>query len=123
MGITDLIPAWDGHNGLYVIIRVYSRKGTATSVTLMTACTFMPTILFRFLAGSMVESFTALGVLSGFFGTGKGSGIGLMFFIVGIAGMAASFTRLRKPVCKEPDLTETDTLQTKLNGENNNEEQ
>jgi hypothetical protein len=47
-------------------------------------------------------------MLSGFFGTGKGSGIGLMFFIVGIAGMAVSFTRLRKPVYRELDRAETE---------------
>ena len=38
-----------------VIIWVYSRKGTASSVTLLTVCTFLPTIFFRFLAGSMVD--------------------------------------------------------------------
>ena len=59
--------------------------------------------------------------LSGFFGTGKGTGIGLMFFIVGIAGMLVSFTRLRKPVYRELDRTETEPLQTELNGGNNDE--
>ena len=38
-----------------VIIWVYSRKGTASSVTLLTVCTFLPTIFFRFLAGSAVD--------------------------------------------------------------------
>ena len=38
-----------------VIIRVYGRKGTASSVTLLTVCTFLPTIFFRFLAGSAVD--------------------------------------------------------------------
>ena len=38
-----------------VIIWVYSRKGTASSVTLLTVCTFLPTIFFRFLAGSVVD--------------------------------------------------------------------
>ena len=51
-------------------------------------------------------------VLSGFFGTGKGSGIGLMFFVVGIAGMTVSFTRLRKPVYRELDRAETETNRT-----------
>ena len=38
-----------------IIIWVYSRRGTASSVTLLTVCTFLPTIFFRFLAGSMVD--------------------------------------------------------------------
>ena len=38
-----------------VIIWVYSQKGTASSVTLLTVCTFLPTIFFRFLAGSVVD--------------------------------------------------------------------
>ena len=38
-----------------VIIWVYSQKGTASSVALLTVCTFLPTIFFRFVAGSMVD--------------------------------------------------------------------
>ena len=38
-----------------IIIWVYSRKGTASSVTLLTVYTFLPTIFFRFLAGSVVD--------------------------------------------------------------------
>lgn len=38
-----------------VIIWVYSQRRTASSVTLLTVCTFLPTIFFRFLAGSMVD--------------------------------------------------------------------
>ena len=53
-------------------------------------------------------------MLSEFFGTGKGTGIGLMFFIIGIAGMAVSFTRLRKPVYRELDRTETEPLHVRL---------
>ena len=56
----------------------------------------------------MLSDFPVQPALSGFFGTGKGSGIGLMFFIVGIAGMAVSFTRLRKPVYRELDRAETE---------------
>ena len=59
--------------------------------------------------------------LSGFFGTGKGSGIGLMFFIVGIAGMIVSFTRLRKPVYRSLDGDQTETAQ--MNGGNEYEQQ
>ena len=70
----------------------------------------------------MLSDFPVQPALSGFFGTGKGSGIGLMFFIVGIAGMLVSFTRLRKPVYRELDRTETETLQTELNGGNKDEQ-
>ena len=38
-----------------VIIWVYSQKGTASSVTLLTLCVFMPTILFRFIAGTAAD--------------------------------------------------------------------
>ena len=38
-----------------IIIWVYSQKGTASSVTLLTVCSFLPTIFLRFLAGSMVD--------------------------------------------------------------------
>jgi len=38
-----------------VIIWVYSREGTASSVTLLTVCVFLPTIFFRFLAGGVVD--------------------------------------------------------------------
>ena len=38
-----------------VIIWVYGRRGTASSVTLLTVYTFLPTIFFRFLAGSIVD--------------------------------------------------------------------
>jgi hypothetical protein len=41
--------------------------------------------------------------------------------IIGIAGTLISFTRLRKPVYRELDRTETETLQTGLNGGNKDE--
>ncbi len=44
--------------------------------------------------------------LSGIVGSGKGSGIGLMFLIVGIAGIVMSLLQLRKSVYRELDLTE-----------------
>ena len=59
--------------------------------------------------------------LSGFFGTGKGAGIGLMFFIAGISGMLISFTRVRKPVCRELDRKETE-IENKMNGGNTHEQ-
>lgn len=38
-----------------LIIWVYGQQGTATSAMLLTLCTFMPTILFRFAAGTLVD--------------------------------------------------------------------
>ncbi len=38
-----------------IIIWVYSQKGTASSVTLLTVCSFLPTIFLRFLAGSITD--------------------------------------------------------------------
>ena len=45
----------------------------------------------------------------------------MMFLIVGISGMLISFTRLRKPVYRELDRTETEPLQTEPNGGNQDE--
>ena len=38
-----------------LIIWVYGQKGNASSVTLLTICSFLPTILFRFIAGTIVD--------------------------------------------------------------------
>ena len=101
--------------------RVFSAKSTLQN------CTIPPALLLGgLLADTVFEPLMAADspaqrVLSGLFGTGKGSGIGLMFFIIGIAGMLISFTRLRKPVYRELDRTETEPLQTKPNGGNNHE--
>lgn len=38
-----------------LVIWVYGQNGSATSVTLLTVCTFLPTILFRFIAGTVVD--------------------------------------------------------------------
>ena len=83
--------------------RVFSAKSTLQNFTIPPAL-----LLGGLLADSVFEPFMmkdspAQRILSGFFGTGKGSGIGLMFFIVGTAGMLISFTRLRKPVYRELD--------------------
>ena len=92
--------------------RVFSAKSTLQNFTIPPAL-----LLGGLLADTVFEPFMQADspvqqVLSGFFGIGKGSGIGLMFFIVGIAGMAVSFTRLRKPVYRELDRTETEMIQT-----------
>ena len=92
--------------------RVFSAKSTLQNFTIPPAL-----LLGGLLADTVFEPFMGTDsaiqrMLSGFFGTGKGSDIGLMFFIVGIAGMAVSFTRLRKPVYRELDRTESEPLQT-----------
>ena len=38
-----------------LIIWVYGQEGTASSITLLTLCAFMPTILFRFIAGTLAD--------------------------------------------------------------------
>ncbi|MBQ7304738.1 MAG: MFS transporter [Clostridia bacterium] len=38
-----------------LVIWVYEQQGTATSTMLLTLCTFMPTILFRFVAGTLAD--------------------------------------------------------------------
>ena len=102
--------------------RVFSAKSTLQNFTIPPAL-----LLGGLLADTVSEPFMmtdspAQRELSGLFGTGKGAGIGLMFFIIGIAGMLISFTRLRKPVYRELDLTETEPLQTEQNGGNNHEQ-
>ena len=92
--------------------RVFSAKSTLQNFTIPPAL-----LLGGLLADTVFEPFMtahspAQQFLSGLFGTGKGAGIGLMFFIVGIAGMLISFTRLRKSVYRELDRTETETIRT-----------
>lgn len=38
-----------------LIIWIYGQKGTASSITLLTICSFMPTIIFRFIAGTLAD--------------------------------------------------------------------
>lgn len=38
-----------------LIIWVYEQKGTASSITLLTICSFLPTIFFRFIAGTLAD--------------------------------------------------------------------
>ena len=44
---------------------VYQQQGTASSVTMLTLCIFLPTILFRFLAGAVVHRWGGAGVGGG----------------------------------------------------------
>ena len=91
--------------------RVFSAKSTLQNFTIPPAL-----LLGGLLADTVFEPFMtadspAQQALSGLFGTGKGAGIGLMFFIIGIAGMLISFTRLRQPAYRELDRMKTETLQ------------
>ena len=93
--------------------RVFSAKSTLQNFTIPPAL-----LLGSLLADSVFEPFMMADspvqrFLTGFFGTGKGAGIGVMFFIVGIAGMLVSFTRLRKPVYRELDENDPRALQPK----------
>ena len=36
-----------------LIVWVYGQRGTASSVTLLTLCAFLPTIFFRFIGGAL----------------------------------------------------------------------
>lgn len=38
-----------------LIVWVYDQKGTASSITLLTICSFLPTILLRFVAGTIAD--------------------------------------------------------------------
>ena len=92
--------------------RVFSAKSTLQNFTIPIAL-----LLGGLLADKVFEPFMLTDspmqqILSRLFGTGKGAGIGLMFFIVGIAGMLISFTRLRKPVYRELDRQGKETIQT-----------
>lgn len=41
--------------GYALIIWIYEQKGTASSITLLTICSFLPTIFFRFIAGTLAD--------------------------------------------------------------------
>ena len=92
--------------------RVFSAKSTLQNFTIPIAL-----LLGGLLADTVFEPFMLADsplqrILTCLFGTGKGTGIGLMFFIVGIAGMLISFTRLKKPVYRELDRKENEMIQT-----------
>lgn len=38
-----------------LIIWIYEQKGTASSITLLTICSFLPTIFFRFIEGTLAD--------------------------------------------------------------------
>ena len=92
--------------------RVFSAKSTLQNFTIPVALLLGGLLADRVFEPFMLADSLAQQFLTGFFGTGKGAGIGLMFFIVGIAGMLISFIQLRKPVYRELDRTEAETIQT-----------
>jgi len=88
--------------------RVFSAKSTLQNFTIPPALLLGGLLADTVFEPLMLAESPVQQALSGLFGTGKGSGIGLMFFIVGIAGMLISFTRLLKPGYRELDRTDTD---------------
>ena len=92
--------------------RVFSAKSTLQNFTIPPALLLGGLLADQVFEPFMLADSPAQQVLSGLFGMGKGAGIGLMFFIVGIAGMVVSFTRLRKPVYRKLDRKEKETIQT-----------
>lgn len=93
-------------------IWVYAPKGTASSLTMLTLCSFLPTIFLRFIGGAladrvlepyMAEASPIQGVLSMLFGTGGGAGTAVLFFCVGAMGVGLSLAQLRDPACKSLD--------------------
>ena len=83
--------------------RVFSAKDTLQNCTIP-----LGLFLGGVLADYVFEPFMAVPsylqrTLSVFFGNGKGAGIAVMFFCVGILGSVISITRLRKPIYKALD--------------------
>ncbi|WP_322170804.1 MFS transporter [Acutalibacter caecimuris] len=80
--------------------RVFSAKDSLQSCTIP-----LGLLVGGLLADHVLEPFMAADspmqtILSHFFGSGNGAGIAVMFFSVGILGIAISLSRLRKPVYK-----------------------
>ena len=46
-----------------LVIWAYEQTGTATSLTTLTICSFLPTILFRFLAGAVADRWNKKAIL------------------------------------------------------------
>ncbi len=88
--------------------RVFSAKSTLQNFTIPPALFLGGLLADHVFEPFMMSESPVQQALSAFLGTGKGTGIGLMFLIVGIVGMLISFTRLRKPVYTVLDRTETD---------------
>lgn len=64
LGLRDFFVLWSSQavsslgtamTNFALIIWVYNQKGTASSITLLTICSFLPTIFFRFIAGTIAD--------------------------------------------------------------------
>ena len=81
--------------------RVFSAKDTLQNCTIPLGL-FLGGVLADYVFEPFMETPSSLkGVLSTFFGAGKGAGIAVMFFCVGILGSVISITRLRKKIYKD----------------------
>ena len=83
--------------------RVFSAKDTLQNGTIPLALFLGGLLADRVFEPLMASDSAAQRALSPLFGSGRGSGIAVMFFIVGALGIALSLTRLRKPVYRELD--------------------
>ena len=63
-GLRDFLILWGSQavstlgtamTGFALVIWVYDQKGTASSITILTACTLIPSILFSFIAGTLAD--------------------------------------------------------------------
>lgn len=63
-GLRDFLILWSSQavsslgtamTNFALIVWVYEQKGTASSISLLTICSFLPTILFRFVAGAIAD--------------------------------------------------------------------
>ena len=90
--------------------RVFSAKDTLQNCTIPLGL-FLGGVLADYVFEPFMATPSSLqGMLRTFFGSGKGAGIAVMFFCVGILGTVISLTRIKKPVYKG--------LETEMRGEN-----
>ncbi len=83
--------------------RVFSAKDTLQNGTIPLGL-FLGGVLADYVFEPFMETPSSLQrILGVFFGTGKGSGIAIMFFCVGILGSVISITRLKKTIYKDLD--------------------
>lgn len=83
--------------------RVFSAKDTLQNCTIPLGLFFGGVLADYVFEPLMAVDSPMQKALSGLFGSGSGSGIAVIFFCVGILGIAISLSRLRKPVYKELD--------------------
>ncbi len=86
--------------------RVFSAKDTLQNCSIPLGLFFGGVLADHVFEPFMAAASPLQSFLSRFFGMGAGSGIAVIFFLVGCVGMTISLTRLRKPVYKELNRTE-----------------